>query len=257
MVENDFTSKIDKFIEQGDVPNLLLYGNVDHSKENIWNYFVNKIYPIPGDKQKYVLYINCVNTKGIKNIKDNIKLFSMQIINKRTNVQFKTIILDNGEHLTNDSQYSLRRTIEQFSHNTRFIMVCRNKHLLLNPILSRFVHLYIPDMSIKSSFASNPPFKIVNYQNPKLNKLLKDEYFTIPDDDPNALTILYDLALKLQHNNVFALELLHKFESHPKFNKVNTICRKHFHNFRSEVLSMFYILTLFRNNQDFEIYDLY
>ena len=48
----------------------------------------------------------------------------MQIIAKeQNNIYFKTIILKYCEYLTYDSQYSLRRTIEMFSNNTRFIIV--------------------------------------------------------------------------------------------------------------------------------------
>ena len=67
----------------------------------------------------------------------------MQIINKNSNNNFKIIILKFCEYLTYDSQYSLRRTIEQFSHNTKFVLLCENKNKLLLPICSRFVDIYV------------------------------------------------------------------------------------------------------------------
>ena len=107
------------------------------------DYFVDQVYETEEYKRKYVLNINCISLKGIKTIKDNIKLFSSQIINNKSNIKFKSVVLRFAEFLTYDSQYSLRRTIEQFSHHTRFIMICENKNMLLSPILSRFVHVYV------------------------------------------------------------------------------------------------------------------
>ena len=51
----------------------------------------------------------------------------MQIIKKDENLMFKTIILEYAENLTYDSQYCLRRTIEQYSNHTRFIILCEVK----------------------------------------------------------------------------------------------------------------------------------
>ena len=58
---------------------------------------------------------------------------------------FKVIVLLNAHHLTVDAQSALRRCIELFSYNTRFFIVVENKQRLLNPILSRFCEIYVPD----------------------------------------------------------------------------------------------------------------
>ena len=57
----------------------------------------------------------------------------------------KTIILLNADLLTIDAQSALRRCIELFSYNTRFFIIVENKHKLLNPILSRFCEIYVPE----------------------------------------------------------------------------------------------------------------
>jgi hypothetical protein len=60
-------------------------------------------------------------------------------------VSFKTIVLFNADSLTIDAQSALRRCIELFSYNTRFFIVVENKEKLLNPILSRFCEIYVPE----------------------------------------------------------------------------------------------------------------
>jgi DNA polymerase III delta prime subunit len=54
-------------------------------------------------------------------------------------------VLLNADFLTIDAQSALRRCIELFSFNTRFFIIVENKHKLLNPILSRFCDIYIPE----------------------------------------------------------------------------------------------------------------
>ena len=242
-------TKLNNFIKNDNIPNLLIYGPHLCGKETICDEFINDIYNSKELKKKYVLKINCVSIKGIKMIKENIKLFSMQIINKKSNVYFKTIILYHAEFLTYDSQYSLRRTIEQFSNNTRFILLCQDKTNILSPILSRFVHIYINNNNNNSIIFTNQ-----NYT--KINKYI-NEYNKIIEDEENILNKLYYLSTDMYNDNIFAIELLTRFKNHKNYNKIKMIFEKQRINFRNETLSIFYILSLFRNNQDFEIYDLY
>ena len=76
---------------------------------------------------------------------------------------FKSIVLMNADELTIDAQSALRRCIELFSHNTRFFIIVENKYKLLNPILSRFCEIYIPDvLSLDTSYT--------NYQTQQLEQ---------------------------------------------------------------------------------------
>ena len=243
-------NKLDNFIDKNNVPNLLFYGPNYILKKEICDYFIDKIYINDEHKQKYVLYINCISIKGIKMVKENIKLFSMQIIKKQLNIHFKTIILDYCESLTYDSQYSLRRTIEQFSHNTRFIFLCDNMYNLLSPILSRFVHIYV-----NNSLEQNV-YSLEKQNNSKLNKFLNIYKNMIKNND-YSLKDLYKLAEDIYNSNIFSLEVFDKFKKHKNYNNVNMIFKKITQNVRNETFCIFYILNIFRNNSDFEIYDLY
>lgn len=68
--------------------------------------------------------------------------------NKETGIFFKTIILLNADFLTIDAQSALRRCIELFSYNTRFIIIVENKNKLLYPILSRFCEIHVPEQRV-------------------------------------------------------------------------------------------------------------
>jgi len=119
-------------IFKGNIPHLLFYGNIENNniKEEI----------LKITKNEYILVFNCAINKGIKNIREEIVSFvKFQL---PVNIKFKCVLLYDAEYLTIDSQYLLRRIIEIYSHNTRFIIITRDKDKLLKPIISRFIHIY-------------------------------------------------------------------------------------------------------------------
>lgn len=145
-IHRDIVKKLDGFIANNRIPHILFHGASGSGKKTIVYDFVNKIYN--EDKSKIrtnVMYVNCAHGKGIKFIRDELKFFAKTNIQGTKGIQFKTIVLFNADSLTIDAQSAMRRCIESFSHNTRFFIVVENKHKMLNPILSRFCEIYVPD----------------------------------------------------------------------------------------------------------------
>lgn len=139
--------KLDYFLRVKKIPNIIFHGSSGTGKRTIVQNFLHQIYG--GDQQKlkrHVMFVNCSEGKGIKFIRNELKFFAKTNIHYNTNVLFKSIVLFNADSLTTDAQSALRRCIELFSHNTRFFIVVENKHKLLNPILSRFCEIYIPEI---------------------------------------------------------------------------------------------------------------
>jgi DNA polymerase III delta prime subunit len=237
--------KIDYFIIHNNIPNLLMYGPYLNGKEEMCDYLIHSLYK-KEDMKKYVLTINCLSNSGIKMIKENIKLFSMQIINKINNIFFKTIILQYCEYLTYDSQYSLRRTIEQFSNNTRFILLCENKHKLLNPICSRFVHIYI-----------NYNNKVMSNQFNKMKYTLLNQLMKKYNNDSNDLNALLSISNEFYMNSINAYEILYRFKKNKNYNIIKLVFDKITSNLRNEELCIFYLLLFFRNNNKIQISELY
>jgi hypothetical protein len=138
--------KLDYFYNSNQIPNIIFHGSSGSGKTTIVNYFLNKIYNSDKSKIKNnVMSVNCSHGKGIKFIREDLKFFAKANLQSTTGVKFKTIVLYNADSLTNDAQSALRRCIEQFSFNTRFFIVVENKHKLLNPIVSRFCEIYVPE----------------------------------------------------------------------------------------------------------------
>jgi hypothetical protein len=140
--------KLDSFYKQSKIPHLLFHGSHGTGKKTLVFDFIHRIYH--HDKQKVkenVMVVNCTHSKGIKFIRDDVKFFAKTNIKQTAtdNIQFKIILLLNAEYLTQDAQSALRRCIELFSHTTRFFLVVKDKNKLLQPILSRFCEVYIPE----------------------------------------------------------------------------------------------------------------
>ena len=145
-IHSEIENKLDKFLISKKVPNLLFHGSSGSGKRTLVNNYINKIYFNDKTKiKKNVMNVNCSHGKGIKFIRDELKFFAKTNIQSNEGANFKTILLVNADQLTIDAQSALRRCIELFSHNTRFFIIVENKDKLLNPILSRFCEIYVPE----------------------------------------------------------------------------------------------------------------
>jgi len=109
--------------------------------------------------------VNCLQTKGIKLIREDLKFFAKTHINFEEGNIFKTIVLVNADKLTIDAQSALRRLIEVFNHSTRFFIIAEDKYKLLKPILSRFCEIFVPEPTINGK-----PINLYNYN---LKKIMK------------------------------------------------------------------------------------
>lgn len=146
-IHKNIIDKLDYFHKSNQIPNIIFHGSSGTGKTTIVQSFLNKIYD--GDKTKIknnVMIVNCSHGKGIKFIREDLKFFAKTNLQSTTGVKFKTIVMYNADSLTNDAQSALRRCIEQFSFNTRFFIIVENKHKLLNPIVSRFCEIYVPEL---------------------------------------------------------------------------------------------------------------
>tara|TARA_B100000900_G_scaffold405884_1_gene416095 strand:+ start:536 stop:1276 length:741 start_codon:yes stop_codon:yes gene_type:complete len=237
--------QITELIKNKNIPNILFYGPFLEGKEDLCKYFLNLLYPNKENYNKFVLRVNCLYTNGIQTMKNDIKLFAMQIIRKEKDLSFKTIVLEYAENLTYDSQYCLRRTIEQYSNHTRFIILCENKHKLLQPICSRFVQIYVNLNYHKKNFYLYDTFRYNKY-----NQFMK-EYNSILEN--NQFKQLFPLAKKMYMNHFFSLEILYKFKQNPKYNIINLSFENYRKTVRNEILCIFYILSVFRNKSNIQI----
>jgi DNA polymerase III delta prime subunit len=80
------------------------------------------------------LELNASDERGIDVVRDRIKSFARSSFGS---YDYRIIFLDEADSLTDDAQSALRRTMEQFSDNTRFILSCNYSSRIIDPIQSR------------------------------------------------------------------------------------------------------------------------
>lgn len=163
-IHQNIKEKIDYFLSTKNIPHIIFHGPSGTGKKSIVYKFINEIYQ--NDKHKIkenILHVNCAHGKGIKFIREELKFFAMKNIQSNSGVLFKSIILLDADFLTIDAQSALRRCIEQFSYNTRFFIIVENKHKLLNPILSRFCEIYVPEYIINGKTINLHKYSLEKY----------------------------------------------------------------------------------------------
>ena len=145
-IHQNIRKTLHSFHKVNRIPHIIFYGPAGSGKQTIVYDFLREIYHHDDQKLKAnVMFVNCAHGKGIKFIREELKFFAKTNVQFSSGIWFKTIVLLNASHLTIDAQSALRRCIELFSHNTRFFIIVENKHKLLQPILSRFCEIYIPN----------------------------------------------------------------------------------------------------------------
>lgn len=231
-------AKLDFFIATNNIPHIIFYGSSGSGKRTILYDFLNKIYK--GDKAKIknnVMFVNCSYGKGIKFIREELKFFAKTNIQHNAGISFKSIVLLNADNLTMDAQSALRRSIELFSHNTRFFIVVENKHKLLNPILSRFCEMFVPEVEDEAN-----PGKYLNLYKPVLEPV-SDILRQRLTDCPKVAASLVDFCTQLYNEGFSALDIVRLLEEDTATNIETLVC---FDKIKSEIrcerLLMYYLL---------------
>ncbi len=86
------------------------------------------------DWTEHFLELNASDERGIDVVRDRIKSFARTSFG---GVDHRIIFLDEADALTGDAQAALRRTMEQFSNNVRFVLSCNYSSDIIDPIQSR------------------------------------------------------------------------------------------------------------------------
>ena len=129
--------KVQTYLDNNDVPHLLLYGKAGTGKTTLAKIIAQTI-------ECDYMVINASDENNVETVRTKVKNFASGAGFKG----MKIIILDEFDYMTPNAQAILRNLMETFSRHTRFILTCNYHEKIIEPILSRC-----------QTFAVNPPSK--------------------------------------------------------------------------------------------------
>ena len=129
----EIVRRLKSFAGDAEMPNIMFAGRQGTGKTAMTTALARSIY---GDQWKQnMLELNASDDRGIDVVREEIKDFA------RTDTvgdhDFKLIFLDEVDNTTKDAQSAMRRTMEDYSDKTRFILSCNYPNKVLPPIQSR------------------------------------------------------------------------------------------------------------------------
>jgi len=132
--QNNIVKRVEAMTKTGNLPNLLFSGPPGIGKSTLALVIANELFQ--NQSQSNFLELNASDERGIDVVRNTIKDFARM---KSISGTFKIIFLDECDSLTKEAQQALRRTMENFSRNTRFILSANYSSKIIEPIQSRCI----------------------------------------------------------------------------------------------------------------------
>jgi replication factor C subunit 2/4 len=176
-----------KFIESGNIPNLLLNGDPGGGKTSaviaLAKEYLGDLYA------DYCMDLNASDERGIDVVRSKIKIFSQR---KSCCNKYKIIILDESDNMTNPAQLALKRIMDQYEDTTRFFFTCNSIENIISSIQSKCKIMYFGRIEQKDIIC-------------RLDEICKSEGLHIEKD---ALLGIIELS----SNKMDVREMLNKIE---------------------------------------------
>jgi replication factor C small subunit len=125
--------RVKAFVKEKNIPHMLFTGPAGTGKTTVALAIAHELYG--KEWRSNVLEKNASDERGIDVIRGAVKDFART--KSIGEVPYKIIILDESDALTQEAQQALRRTMENFTSVSRFILICNYSSKIIEPIQSR------------------------------------------------------------------------------------------------------------------------
>ncbi len=123
------------YVEQKAMPHLLFAGPAGTGKTTAGLCLIRDMFGDKMRRRENYTELNASDARGINVIRTSVKDFAKAIPEK--GIPFRILILDEADNMTQDAQQALRRTMEKYTQNCRFILICNYSNKIIPPIQSR------------------------------------------------------------------------------------------------------------------------
>ena len=118
------------FIEQKEIPNLLLCGSAGVGKTTVAKAICDEI------GASYIVINGSDEGRFLDTVRNKVRQFATTV-SLTSGASHKVVIIDEADNTTQDVQLSLRTAVEEFHGNCRFIFTCNFPNKIIDPLHSR------------------------------------------------------------------------------------------------------------------------
>ena len=118
------------FVEQGEIPNLLLAGTAGIGKTTVAKALCDEI------GASYIVINGSDEGRFLDTVRNRVRQFATTV-SLTSGGAHKVVIIDEADNTTSDVQLSLRTAVEEFHNNCRFIFTCNFPNKIIEPLHSR------------------------------------------------------------------------------------------------------------------------
>ena len=141
--QEHFVSDARGWIEEKNMPNVLLYGNPGNGKTGAGLAIGREIL---GEtfKDNYI-EVNASDDRRLENVRTTIKNIAQS--GTIGDAPFRILLLDEMDGMTTDAQNALKRIMERYSNNIRFIITCNDRNKIIFALQSRCANYHFKPLS--------------------------------------------------------------------------------------------------------------
>jgi replication factor C small subunit len=196
-------SRVEAFVKAKNMPHLLFAGPAGVGKTSLALVIAKQMF---GDSwHSNFLELNASDERGIDVIRNKVKDFA------RTraigDVPFKVIYLDECDALTREAQQALRRTMENYTQTTRFVLAANYSSKIIDPIQSRCAIFRFKPLPKADIFRLVK--KIAKSENLDIDPKAEEALFNISEGDcrrvENILQSAAAIAKKVDEEVIYSL----------------------------------------------------
>ena len=136
--QSGFTIDANQWIINSEMPNLLLHGVAGTGKTSAALVLADSI--LNDDLESNFFEINASDDRKLETVRTKIKDIATTM--KMGDAPFKIILLDEMDGMTPDAQNALKRIMERYSNNVRFIITANDRSKIIYPLQSRCANYY-------------------------------------------------------------------------------------------------------------------
>ncbi len=184
--QDKIVERLQSYVDRDDLSHMLFAGPAGVGKTTSSIAIAKELYG--DDWEEHFLELNASDERGIDVVRDRVKNFARTSFGGHS---YRIIFLDEADALTSDAQSALRRTMEQFSNNVRFILSCNYSSQIIDPIQSRcavFRFAPLPDEAVEQ----------------QVRLIADQEGIEISDDGVDALVYVADGDMRAAINGLQA-----------------------------------------------------